>query len=449
MSGSTSAYIAEVLLDLAVIIAAGSLLAAVASRFGQPAVIGEIIAGILLGPTLLGALPGHLTTRLFPLSDRAFLSVLANLGLVLFMFGVGFELDHEQLRRLRSAAAVVSLSSVIVPFLLGSGLAILVYPANGMVDGHHVGRLAFVLFLGVATSITAFPVLARILTGLQIQRTRLGTFVMTCAAGADVMAWAVLAVVVAIANPKPHSAGGPYLTIAEMAVFILALAFVIRPALRIVLTSRLAARSHGKLPLLAIVVGLLLTAWVTTRLGFQPIFGGFAFGAITPRTEVRQVAPEVPLLIEQASQLLVPVFFVTTGLSVNLSSLGVSGYLGAAVIIAVATTGKFVGAAGASALCGFDKRRATAVGVLMNTRGLTELVVLQVGLSMGILSERLTAMMIIMAVVTTVIATPVFRRLYYEGLQHEDDRESSKAHCHNDIGAPADELSPVAGRRVV
>jgi Kef-type K+ transport system membrane component KefB len=448
LSGSTSAYIAAVLLDLAVIIAAGSLLAAVALRFGQPAVIGEIVAGILLGPTLLGALPGHLTTRLFPISDRAFLSVLANLGLVLFMFGVGFELDHEHLRRIRSAAAAVSLSSVTLPFLLGTGLAILVYPANHVVDGHHVGRLAFVLFLGVATSITAFPVLARILTGLEMQRTRLGTFVMTCAAGADLMAWAVLALVVAIASPK-HSSGGPYLAIGEMAVFILALAFVIRPALRVVLTSGLAARSHGKLPLLAIVVGLLLTAWVTTRLGFQPIFGGFAFGAITPRSAVRQAAPEIPLLIEQASQLLVPVFFVTTGLSVNLSSLGASGYLEAAAIIAVATTGKFVGAAGASALCGFDKRRAAAVGVLMNTRGLTELVVLQVGLSMGILSERLTSMMIIMAIVTTVVATPVFRRIYTEGLQREDDRKSSTAYCHNGIGAPADNLSPVPGGRVV
>jgi Kef-type K+ transport system membrane component KefB len=422
MPGSPAAVI---LMDLAVIIAAGSLMAAVAARFGQPAVIGEIVAGILLGPTLLGALPGHLTTRLFPVADRPFLTALADLGLVLFMFTVGFELDHQHLRQVRSAAAAVSLGSVVLPFLLGSGLALLLYPSNHLVAGHQVGRLAFVLFLGVATSITAFPVLARILTGLDMQRSRLGTFVMTCAAGADVTAWAVLAVVVAVAGggaPHPGTTWlGPYQAIGEMVAFILVLSFLIRPLLRSFLMTRLAARSHGKLSLLVIVVGLLLSAWVTTQLGFQPIFGGFAFGAMLPRNAVRQVAPEVPLLIEQASLLLVPVFFVTTGLSVNLSSLGKWGYLEALMIIAVACAGKFLGAAGTAYMCGFDRHRAAAIGVLMNSRGLTELVVLQVGLTLGILTGRLAGMMIIMAIVTTVATTPAFRRLYNESLQREDD----------------------------
>src|SRR5215469_9387075 len=216
-----------VLLDLAVIIAAGSLLARVVARYGQPPVIGEIIAGILLGPTLLGRLPGHLSTRLFPLEARPFLTVLADVGLVLFMFTVGFELDRGHMRRFRSATAIVSLSSVALPFLLGGGLALMLYPAHRLVQGQVIGKLPFVLFLGVALSITAFPVLARILTGLKMHQSPLGTFVMTCAGGADVAAWAILAVVVAVA------AGGDqihtWLRLGAMMLFIAVLAFGIRP----------------------------------------------------------------------------------------------------------------------------------------------------------------------------------------------------------------------------
>lgn len=416
---NTTADIAIVLLDLAVIIAVGSLLAGIVMRYRQPAVIGEIIAGILLGPTLLGHLPGHLTTQLFPLQDRPFLSVLANIGLVLFMFTVGFELDHRHMQRIRSSAAVVSLTSVALPFALGAGLALMLYQANRVVHGHDVGKLPFVLFLGVAMSITAFPVLARILTGLELHRSRLGTFVMTCAAGADVTAWGILAIVVAvvIGGDQVHTLW----RLGEMLLFVAALAFAVRPALRAVLSGRLARRHPGKLPLLLIIVGLLLSAWVTTKLGFQPIFGGFAFGAVMPREDVLETAPEVPLLAEQASQLLVPVFFVTTGLSVNLSSLGTVGYLIAGLVIVTACIGKFFGAAGSAVLCGFDRRRAAAVGVLMNSRGLTELVVIQVGVTLGILSERLSSMLIIMAVVTTIATTPVFRRLYDRRLQDEDE----------------------------
>jgi len=422
---NTTADIAIVLLDLAVIIAAGSLLAGIAMRYGQPAVIGEIIAGILLGPTLLGVLPGHLTTRLFPLQDRPFLSVLANVGLVLFMFTVGFELDQRHMQRIRSAAAVVSLTSVALPFALGTGLALLLYRANRVVRGHEIGKLPFVLFLGVAMSITAFPVLARILTGLRLHRSQLGTFVMTCAAGADVTAWGVLAVVVAVVI-----GGDPIHTVwrlGEMVLFIAVLAFGVRPLLKSALSSSLVRRHPSQLPLLLIIVGLLLSAWVTTKLGFQPIFGGFAYGAVMPRDAVHEAAPEVPLLAEQASQLLVPVFFVTTGLSVNLSNLGTVGYLTALLVIVTASVGKFFGAAGSAMLCGFDRRRAAAVGVLMNSRGLTELVVIQVGVTLGILSERLSSMLIMMAILTTVATTPIFRRLYDGRLQREDRETQSQA----------------------
>jgi Kef-type K+ transport system membrane component KefB len=429
MTASTTTQAAIIFVDLAVIVATSAGLGEIAARCRQPPVIGEIIAGILLGPTLLGALPGHLTSRLFPLQDRPFLSMLASLGLAFFMFTVGFELDHAHIRQMRSATAV-SLGSVALPFAAGAGLALLLYPASHIAAGRQVAELPFVLFFGVAMSITAFPVLARILTSLDLHRSQLGTFVMACAAGADVTAWGVLSFVVAVAvgSGTLHAA----VLLAELLGFALVLLFGIRPLMRAALTSRLAARNDGKLPQLLVIVGLMLSAWVTTRLGFQPVFGSFAFGAIIPKDAILKAAPEVPLLIEQAGKLLVPVFFVTTGLSVDLSSLGAGGYLEALLLIAVACAGKFGGSAGAALLVGFDRRRSAAIGVLMNSRGLTELVVLQVGVSLRILNERLAAMMILMAIVTTVAATPVFRRVYAGRLEREDSTEPSPAQ-----GAPA------------
>ena len=424
MVSNPTAITTIVLLDLAVIIAAGSLFAKVVARYGQPAVIGEIIAGILLGPTLLGRLPGHLSTHLFPLEARPFLTVLADVGLVLFMFTVGFELDRGHVRRFRSATAIVSLSSVALPFLLGGGLALLLYPANRVVHGQVIGKLPFVLFLGVAMSITAFPVLARILTGLKLHQSPLGTFVMTCAAGADVAAWAILAVVVALAadGDQVHT----WLRLAEMALFIAVLAFGIRPPLKAAL-NRLAAKGRGsRLPLIFIIVGLLLSACVTAWLGFKPIFGAFIFGALMPRESILKVDPEVPLVAEQASQLLVPVFFVTIGLSVDLSGLSASGYLLTLLVIVVASVGKFVGAGGSAMLCGSDRRRAAAIGVLMNSRGLTELVVIQVGVSLGILSPELSSILIMMAIVTTVAATPLFKWLYKGSRPNGENEKQAK-----------------------
>jgi Kef-type K+ transport system membrane component KefB len=197
--------------------------------------------------------------------------------------------------------------------------------------------------------------------------------------------------------------------------YVLALVFVVRPALGWAL-GRL--RDHGigvAFPIA--VVGLFLSAWVTNRLGFQPIFGAFAFGAIFPRDAVKQVAPTLPRLIERASLLLVPLFFITAGLNADVIGLGARGWLECLLVVAVACVGKFAGAAGAARLSGIGSRRAAAVGVLMNSRGLTELVVIQVGVSLGVIDQRLTAMMIVMAVVTTVAATPLFRRLYNDADQ--------------------------------
>jgi Kef-type K+ transport system membrane component KefB len=420
---NADATTASVLLGFATMTAVGGLLAGAALRRHQPAVVGEIIAGILLGPTLLGLFPGDPTSVLFPLQARPFLSVLANVGLVLFMFGVGYELDLRHFRQTAPSAVAVSVASILLPLALGTGLGFLLYPGHKAGLAHSVGRATFALFLGVAMSITAFPVLARILTGLKMNRSGLGAFVMTCAALADAIAWALLAVVVAMVADGGWS--GTAWKLGGMVLFTVVLSVGVRPLLRRVLRWRVVCCHDGSAPLLMLVVGLLLSSWVTARLGFHPIFGAFLFGAVTPRDAVKEVAAEAPILIEQTSQLLVPVFFITTGLSVNISALGGRGYLEVLVVLVVACIGKFVGAAAAARACGMDARRSAATGVLMNSRGLTELVVLQVGLSLGVLDARLASAMIVMAVVTTVVASPLFRKLYDHRLQSEDSENGA------------------------
>lgn len=432
------AVTAIVLLDLAAMTAVGGILADLAMRWGQPAVIGEIVAGIVLGPTLLGLLPGNLPRHLFPPNERPFLSVLANVGLVLFMFGVGLELDVGHIRRTGSSAMAVSISSIMLPLVLGVALALALYPWN-RTDGHHrIALLPFALFLGVAMSITAFPVLARILTGFSLHERGIGAFAMTCAAVADLVAWGLLAIVVALTG----SGGWPHVAWALGGVLLFAavLVLMVKPLLRIVLLSR-TIQDHRGAPLLILLVCLLLSAWATTRLGFHPIFGAFAFGLAVPRDALRQVVPEAPLLVEQMSQLLVPVFFITTGLSINIAGLGTRGFLEALIVLAVACLGKFAGAAGAARACRMPGREAAAVGVLMNSRGLTELVVIQIGLSLGVLDETLAAALILMAIVTTVAATPLFRRLHDEDLG-AIDRSVSRVHAR--AGAAVTENWPDA-----
>ncbi|MGW6918029.1 cation:proton antiporter [Kitasatospora sp. NPDC054939] len=401
---------AAILLAVAVIIAVGGLFARVAVRFGQPPVIGEIVAGILLGPTLLGLLPGDLTHVLFPTSARPMLGVLANLGLVLFMFGIGLELDLKSVLRTRSTALAVSLTSVAFPLTLGIGLGVLLYPWHRDNLGPGVTATSFALFTGVAMSITAFPVLARILSTFRISGTRIGSLVMSAAAVDDIVGWSLLALVATVVSGK--SADHALLTTGGVVLFVVFLALVVRPLLRKALTSPLFRRSSGTAVMLLLMVLILMSAWSTTRLGFHPIFGAFALGAIVPREELFKVAPEVPLLIEQSSRWLVPVFFITAGFNVNIGGLGGSGVLELGAILLVACLGKFGGATAAARLSGVDMRQASAIGVLMNTRGLTELVVLQVGLSIGVLDTSLNTSMVIMAVVTTAVAPPIFRRIY-------------------------------------
>lgn len=410
---------ALVFLDLAVIVLLARVAGGALRRLRQPAVIGEILAGILLGPTLLGALPGDLPAELFPPDVRPYLRVLGDLGLILFMFMVGLQLDLRLVRRLERAAAI-SASSVVVPFLLGLLLAGGLHDSHGIVAGTKVDFAPFALFIAAAMSITAFPVLARILQERGMYRTNLGALVLACAAIDDVLGWCVLAVALA-ALGDGGSWGLPEI-VASTALFSVLMVAVVRP----LLLTRLAAwyRRAGALTpgLLAVVVAAIaVSSWATHALGVHFIFGAFLLGAIFPREHSRDffesfATPLEPFVVV----LLLPVFFVLPGLTINLRELGLDELGELAVILLAACGGKLLGGAGMARLQGFGWREAGAIGTLMNTRGLMELVVLNVGFTAGVLDRKLFALMVVMAVVTTVMTEPLLRVIYPDRLVARD-----------------------------
>ena len=390
------------LADLAIIILLARLLGMAAKRLGQPPVIGEIIAGILLGPTLFD---GKITATLFPMTLRQPLSALANLGVVMFMFAVGYLLDLRLIRGRERVAASVSVSSIILPLSLGVGLGV------WLASRHHVHHvLPFALFVGTAMSVTAFPVLARILTDRGMHRTRIGGTALASAAIDDVLAWSLLAVVAAVAG-----AGGQPLRLLLAPVYAGVMFGLVRPLLR-----QLADvyQRRGRLTpnvLAATLAGLLLSSYATDWMGVKYIFGAFLFGVVMPREGAAAAVLREEILnrLEHVSVLvLLPVFFVVSGLSVNLSSVGLSGLVELCLILLVAVVGKFVGAFAGARLAGVPGRPAGVLATLMNTRGLTGIVILSVGLQLHILDQSLYSLMIVMAIVTTVMAGPLLHFLY-------------------------------------
>src|SRR5712691_4974747 len=388
------------LFDLALIIILARLLGELARRIGQPPVLGEIVAGILLGPTLFS---GWITNHLFPTDLIPPLTAIADIGLVLFMFVVGYEVDLALVRGREKVAAGVAIGSIVLPLILGVGLGI------WLTTRHTVPhKLTFVLFFGVAMSITAFPVLARILTDRGMHRTRIGGLALAAASVDDVLAWCLLAIVIGIAG----AASGSGWRLALAPVYAAVIIFGVRPALR-----KLAQifKKQGRLTpsvLAAVLILLLLSCWATDWMGIKFIFGAFIFGIAMPRDEpaLRQAILE---RLEQVSViLLLPVFFVIAGLKVNLSGIGLSGLLDLLLIMIVAVVGKFGGAYAGARLTGVRQRQAGALASLMNTRGLTELVILTVGLNLGILNKSLYTLMVVMAIVTTGMAGPLLRYIY-------------------------------------
>jgi Kef-type K+ transport system membrane component KefB len=411
----TDSEVQLLLFDLALIILLARLLGAAAKRVGQPPVLGEIIAGILLGPTLFD---GKLTATLFPLALRPPLTAIADIGLVLFMFVVGYEVDLRLIRGRERVAASVSVSSIILPLGLGSALGV------WLASRHHVHHtLPFVLFVGTAMSVTAFPVLARILTDRGMHRTRVGGLALASAAVDDVLAWCLLAVVVAIAG-----AGGDSIRLVLAPVYAVVMFAVIRPLLRRLGDFYLRQGRLTPTILAAVLVGLLLSSYATDWMGVKFIFGAFIFGIIMPREGYAALRQEILERLEQVSVLvLLPVFFVVSGLSVDLSTIGVSGLVELCLILVVAIVGKFGGAFAGARLAGVRGRRAGVLASLMNTRGLTGIVILAVGLQLKILDESLYSLMIVMAIVTTAMAGPLLKAIYPDRYMQRDLDEADRA----------------------
>jgi Kef-type K+ transport system membrane component KefB len=416
--------LAELAADMAVILGGGALLVACARRLRQPAVIAEITAGIVLGPSVLGLLPGNLPARLFPSAVRPLLSAVAEIGILLFMFLVGAEFDMKAVRGRRSTVFGVSLTSMALPFGCGVALGLWLYRRNAVVDHHRVAALSFVLFVGTAMAITAFPVLARIIRERRLQATEVGTLALGSAAIGDTLAWCMLAFVSALVTSKGLAGLG--WVVCYSVCYAAVLWLVIRPLLRRILTRMTSLNRRPPYLLTLIVAGIFLSAYVTTLIGLDAIIGAFAFGLALPANSAPAVEQQLKRPIENLAALLMPVFFIVTGLSVDLTRIGLSGLPELAAIIAVACLGKLIGAITPAKLSGMSWRDSATLGVLMNTRGLTELIILNVGVALHVLNTRMLTLMVLMALITTGMAGPFVRR-------REQERPGEPA----DVPAPA------------
>jgi Kef-type K+ transport system membrane component KefB len=398
----------HVLLALVAIILAGRWLGKLCLYFGQPRVIGEIIAGIMLGPSLLGRIWPEATAFLLPEDVRPSLKIIAELGVILYMFLIGLELNAGLLRSRAHATVAISHASIVTPFLLGAVLALWLYEPLAPAG---VPFTSFALFMGVAMSITAFPVLARILTDRGMDKTELGIVAISCAAIDDVTAWCLLAFVVGVAQLK---VGGAVQTIALAVGYIALMLLVVRPV---------AARHFGhqahrhprRRMAVWVLLALLFSALAAESIGIHAIFGAFLLGAVIPHDS--DVAADFRHKLEDIVRiLLLPAFFAYTGMRTEIGLVSTAQeWLFCGVIILVATLGKFGGTLAAARLTGLGWRISASLGILMNTRGLMELIVLNIGLELGVISPELFAMMVIMALVTTMATTPVLQYLTADG----------------------------------
>jgi Kef-type K+ transport system membrane component KefB len=418
--------LAILLAQIIMIILVARLFGWVFKKIGQPSVIGEIIAGIALGPSLLGLYFPDFFHALFPPDSLENLKFLSQIGLILFMFVIGMELDIKVLKNRAKEAIVISHASIVIPFALGIGLAYFVY---NRFAPEGVKFLSFSLFMGIAMSITAFPVLARIVQERGMHKTKLGAIVITCAAADDITAWCLLAVVIAIVKAGTFESSMFIISLA--ALYVLIMIFLVKPFLKRIGDLYGAKDSLSK-PVVAIFfLILIISSYATELVGIHALFGAFMTGAIMP--DIPKFRTVFIAKVEDVSViLLLPLFFVFTGLRTEIGLINepylwkVTGF-----IILVAVVGKFFGSALAAKFVGQSWRNSLIIGALMNTRGLMELIVLNIGLGLGVLTTEVFTMMVIMALVTTFMTGPALNLINYifktsDIIDHEDEVDQSK-----------------------
>ncbi|MFE7209193.1 cation:proton antiporter [Streptomyces sp. NPDC057611] len=426
----TNPDLVHLLVGLAAAVLLSRIAGRVAVRLRQPPVVGEIAAGVLMGPTILHGAVGEF---LFPHDIRPLLTAVANIGLALFMFGVGLHLQPAALRGQLRVAGVVAAGATAPVFLLGTGLGLLFLP-EGAGDRSGGGQAGAVIFLALALSVTALPVLARILVDRGLTTTREGTVAMASAAVVDVLAWIGLAAVTAAVSGGGAGAllFGPYLLLMLM---------VVRPLL---------ARTPWRPGPLLLIVGALLSAAATEAMGTHLVFGALLFGLVVPRDHGNSGSASsgsVPSgstlsaydrlsdTVEQSSSLLMPAFFVLSGLTVDLTGLNGHGLLELALILVTAVVGKTGGTYAAARLGRLPARSAAVLATLMNTRGLTELVMLSVGLQLGLLDQDLYSIMVVMALVTTAMTGPLLSLLERRRLSSDPAPEDAGSDDRSVAGA--------------
>ncbi len=395
----------QILLQLIVILLVVQLCGYLCRRIGQQWVIGEILAGLALGPSMLGLLFPALQARLFPAGSLPTLQTLGDIGLILYMFSLGARLDtHLMLRQSRNAM-LTTLGATLLPLVLGAGLAYFLFLYRGFA-GPKAALASFVLLAGTAMAITAFPVLARLLAEKNMLVTRIGALALTCAAAGDVIAWCLLALVIAVISARGLASVA--LTVGLTILFIVCMLGVVRPLL-----AYAGRRIPSKQFLITLSVLLLvLCAYFTNAAGIHPVFGAFLMGAILPRKAsfVEQVRS-----IDQVNNVLfLPLFFVYSGLRTQIGLIsGPTLWLICLLVIVLACCGKMIGGTLPVRWLGTSWRDSLSLGILMNTRGLVELIVLNIGLDLGMLSPTFFAMLVIMAIVTTMMASPLLSLLGY------------------------------------
>jgi Kef-type K+ transport system membrane component KefB/nucleotide-binding universal stress UspA family protein len=428
--------VAAVFIAIVVVLVVARLFGILAVKVGQPRVMGEVIAGIVLGPSVLGAISANVQAALFPTDALTAIGVIANLGLIFYMFLVGLELDRDQLKGRAPHAAAISNASVAVPMMLGLAIALPFYKLLGP----NKKFVAFAIFMGVAMSITAFPVLARILAERRMLRRPLGSLAISCAAIDDVTAWFLIALATSIA--VSGSFGDVAKTIGYATAFTLVMLLIVR---RVLTRMATAYDEVGRIPsgwFAAVIVGVLLSAYVTETINIAFIFGGFMMGLAMPRHA--RLTEEVTRRIEDfVVTLLLPVFFVYTGLKMNIGLIDRGElWLFTLALIGIAIAGKLFGAAIAARVTGFNWRESAMIGTLMNTRGLTELIVLNLALSLGVITNVLFSALVLMAVVTTLMAGPLLklldpRNLYGSNMQEDlDEAARTAARVHPELRVP-------------